>query len=175
MGTDHLARFAYTAAADASACIARLNADPLRHLQSSWLDRARFPTSVKEAVKRDPLPLGVTPTQEHVEFTAPIVGDTLPGCMPPRSEKAKSEQVLSKKAAALKPPRVKRRPQSGPKGTPSAKRQRESGQQSTGKDQQGSRRRQCLGQHSLKGKGNGKNKGKGPGKGPSGDKPPKDS
>ena len=61
LGADHLDCFAYTAAADASACMARLNADALCHLLAVWLDTARFPTSVKGAVKRDPLAPGVAP------------------------------------------------------------------------------------------------------------------
>ena len=66
-----------------------------------------FPSSVKEAVKRDPLTPGVAPTQERVEFTAPIVEDTLAHHYDDVYNRAKSEQVLSEKAQAFKPPQVK--------------------------------------------------------------------
>ena len=95
-GADTLARFAYTAVTDASDCLARLDSEALRHLRAQWMESACFPSMVKEAVKRDPLPPGIAPTREHVEFTAPIVGDTLPHHYEDTYARAKSEQVLSK-------------------------------------------------------------------------------
>ena len=170
-GADHLARFAYMAANDTSACLARLNADVLCRLRTVWVDKSHLPSSIKEAVKRDPLPPGVPPLWEHVEFTALIVGDTLSSHYEEAYSRAKSEQVLSKKSTAFKPPKVKRRTQNGSKGAPAAKRRNDGGQQPARGAQQGSQQHQRSGQPSHKGKG----KGKGQDKGPSGDKPPKDS
>ena len=170
-GTTTLARLAYTAVLDTSECLARLNSEALRRLRGQWLEQARFPSSVKEAVKRDPLPPGVAPTQERVEFTAPLVGDTLPLHYDEAYNRAKSEQVLSKKAQAFKPPQVKRRQTQGGKGAPSGKRQKTGSQQSGGKGQQGSSKKK----RSRPGKGQSKGQGKGQGKGPQGDKPQKGS
>ena len=78
MEADTIAKFAYTVSTDTSECLTRLNPEALRQLWGTWLDQARLPTTIKEAVRRDPPPSGVAPMQEHVELTAPIVGDALP-------------------------------------------------------------------------------------------------
>lgn len=112
-------------------------------------------------MRRNPLSLDIAPTQDRVEFTALIVGDTLPHNYEEAYARAKSEQVLSKKATAFKPPQIKRCHPPGAKGAPSGKRQRDSGQRPAGKDQQGSRHHVRPGKRSCQGKRTGQGKGKG--------------
>ena len=89
--------------------------------------------------------------------------------------RAKAELVLSKKAQAFKPPQVKWRNQSGPKGAPPAKKAKGDGARSGGKDQQGSSHQGRSGKHSRKGKGQNRGNNKGQSKGPPSDKGSKGS
>ena len=62
------------------------------------------------------LPPGVAPTLQHVEFTAPIEGDMLLHHYEEAYTQDKSEQVLSKKTTAFKPPQLKQLHPAGVKG-----------------------------------------------------------
>ena len=85
-------------------------------LQFTWLDQAHFPSTIKEAAKRDPLPLGISPTQEHVEFTAPIVGDALPQHYEEAYARAKLEQEHSQNKASQNKAALSSQSEVGPSG-----------------------------------------------------------
>ena len=89
-------------AEDAADCVARLNADALRHLRATWLDTSKLPGEIKEAVKCAPIEPGTVPQEHGVEFTAPIAGECLTKEHSEMFARVKTQNLLVKQKDVFK-------------------------------------------------------------------------
>ena len=94
-------RLATTVFCDTSDCAARINAHSLRTLRNSWIETASVPNDVKQRAKNTNLVPGVVPEGPRMEFTAPLVGESLKTEVGEAVERNKRSKVLKQSMSAL--------------------------------------------------------------------------
>ena len=94
-------RLATTVFCDTTDCAARLNAHSLRTLRNTWIEAANVPLDVKLRAKNSNLVPGVPPEGLRMEFTAPLVGESLKAEVGEAVERNKRSKVLKQSMSTL--------------------------------------------------------------------------